>query len=464
MKKIITSLLMLALVISLMTAFTSCGEPSLEELPADERAIELDKLSSEKMDRATSYDAKTSGTISFKMNDIDVTADISGKQQLLLTETSTLMHQEESTEISIANTTEITKSTRGYANGKAYINDVSSGKKIAFYSEMPFDDYKAHINRKSDDVISAFNAESASEKTSVKRSDGGWSLVFEGFSNSAKADLAKQFETLLGSTEVSDVKVSIVLDEDLYYKSFIMDIFFPDDSNFKELSFRIDFSSVNAGTVEIDDVDFDDYTKVPDIRVLDKLDDALNYIPEEGEKQTVNVKISQFQYANGNTSSQNETDNIVYETVDGKLGYEITAERSSSLKTKQVISYKDGTQTIEKYNPSGKIYNTSTKESNDTAEKAYILGIINTVKYDMSVLKTMTVSEDDPNTYILTCDVPAAFMDTSSYQSAELTIKVTLDADGNIAQIFNEVYIKISSLNGNYYSLKVTCKFGATAE
>ena len=71
MKKIITSLLMLALVISLMAAFTSCGEPSLEELPADERAIELDKLSSEKMDQATSYDAKTSGTISFSMNGIN---------------------------------------------------------------------------------------------------------------------------------------------------------------------------------------------------------------------------------------------------------------------------------------------------------------------------------------------------------------------------------------------------------
>ena len=47
MKKIITPLLMLALVISLMAAFTSCGEPAYEKLPADERAIELDKLSSE---------------------------------------------------------------------------------------------------------------------------------------------------------------------------------------------------------------------------------------------------------------------------------------------------------------------------------------------------------------------------------------------------------------------------------
>lgn len=52
MKRIVTVLLLLTLVISLMTAFTSCGEPSLEKLPSDETAIKLDKLSTKKMDQA----------------------------------------------------------------------------------------------------------------------------------------------------------------------------------------------------------------------------------------------------------------------------------------------------------------------------------------------------------------------------------------------------------------------------
>lgn len=460
MKKTITSLLMLALVISLMAAFTSCGEPAYEKLPADERAIELDKLSSEKMDQATSYDAKTSGIITFKMNGVDVTADISGKQQLLLTETGTLMHQEESTELSIADTTVITKSIRGYANGKAYTCDVSNGKKTAFYSEIPFDDYIAHLTRSSDDVLNAFSAESASEKNSVKRSDGGWSIVFESFNSEAKQDLAKQFEALLGSTEVSDVRISIVLDADLYYKSFIMDLFFPSDSDFKELSFRIDFSSVNTGTVEIDDMDFEDYTKIPDIRVLDKLDDALNYVPEEGEKRSVTVTISQHSVSNGNVSRAKEIDKIVYETVDGKLKYEINAEIPTNSNENYVISYEDGTQTVAKYTPSGRLYNTSTKESDDAFERAYILGILNTVKYNRGVIKTMKVSEDDPSSYILTCDVPADFMDTSAYKSATLTVIVTLDAEGEISKIDSEIYIKASNLNTNTYTLTTVCVFG----
>ena len=460
MKKIITTLLMLALVISLMAAFTSCGEPAYEKLPADERAIELDKLSSEKMDQATSYDAKTSGIISFKISGIDVTADISGKQQLLLADNGTYFHQEETTEISIADKTEITKSIRGYVNGKAYTCDVSSGKKTAFYSEIPFDDYIAHLNRNSDDVLSAFSAASASEKTSVKRSDGGWSLVFEDFSDEAKQDLAKQFEALIGGTVVTDAKISIVLDADLYYKSFIMDLFFPSDSDFKELSFRIDFSSVNTGTVEIDEIDFDDYTKIPDIRVLDKLDDVLNYVPEEGEKQSVKVTISQHSVSNGTVSRAREIDKIVYETVDGKLKYEINAEIPSNSNEKYVISYEDGTRTVEHYNSAGHYDDTTTKKTDDDVEKAYVLGILNTVKYNRSVIKKMKVSDNDPNSYIITCDVPSEFMDTSAYKSATLTVIVTLDANGEISKIDSEIYIKASNLNTNTYTLTAVCVFG----
>jgi len=464
MKKIITSLLMLALVISLMVAFTSCGEPAYEKLPADERAVELDKLSSEKMDQATSYDAKTSGIISFKISGVEVAAEISGKQQLLLTDTGTLMHQEQSTEITIADTTEITKSIRGYANGKAYASDVSSGKKASFYSEMTFDDYKAHMNRNSDALLSAFNAESASEKTSAKRSDGGWSLVFECFSSEAKSDLTKQFDDILSGTEISDAKVSIVLDADLYYKSFIIDLFFPDKSDFKEFSVRIDFSNINSGTTVIDEIDFSDYTKVPDIRVLDKLDDALNYVPEEGEKQSVTVTASEYAVSNGNVSRYKEINKIVYETVNGKLEYEINAEIPTNSKDNYVISYEDGTQTIEQYNSSGKLCDTITNKSDDNTERAYILGILNNTKYNRGVLKTMKVSEDDPSSYILTCDVPAEFADTSSFKSATLTVIVTLDANGEISKIDSEVYIKASNLNTNTYTLTVVCVFGGAEE
>jgi hypothetical protein len=104
-----------------------------------------------------------------------------------------------------------------------------------------------------------------------------------------------------------------------------------------------------------------------------------------------------------------------------------------------------------------------TKESSDAAERAYVLGIINAFKYDISVVKTMKVSEDDPNTYILECAVPKALMDTSAFQSAKLTIELTLDENGEISKIYNEVYIKVSSLNADNYSFKVTCTFGEPA-
>lgn len=373
------------------------------------------------------------------------------------------MHIEEITEITVMNTTEIAKSIRGFSNGKAYSSDIAGGKKNAFYSEMTYDEFTAYLKENSSS-INEFNAESASEKTSVKRSDGGWSLVFEKFSDSAKADLSKDFKSILGDTEISDVRISIVLDRDLYYKSFIMDLFFPDDSVFDEFSVRMDFSAVNTGTTEIDEIDFNNYTKVADIRVLDKLDAALNYVPEEGEKQSVTVTISEHSVNNGNISRYKETDKIVYETVGGKLKYEITADVSSNTKSKYIITYEDGTQNIERYSESGRLEDTTSNESSDDKETAYILGILNSVKYSSAVLKTMKVSEDTPNTYILTCDVPEEFADTSSYKSATLTVIVTLDAEGEISKIDSEVYIKFSNLNTNTYTLTVVCDFGEKAE
>ena len=465
MKKIITIILTIVLAVSTVMAFTSCGEPSLEELPADERAIELDKLSSEKMDQATSYDAKTSGTISFRMNGIDVTADISGKNQLLLTETTTLMHQEESIEISIAGKSEITKSTSGYSCGKAYISEVSSGKKTAFYSEMTYDEYMAYLAEDSDDVLNAFNAESASEKTSAKLSDGGWSLIFEKFNDKAKAALTKKFDDHLGDTEVTDAKISIVLDDGLYYKSFIMDLFFHDDSDFKEFSFRIDFSDINAETIDINAFEYNKYTQIADIRVLDKLDKALGYMPEDGEKGEVNVRISQRAHTNGKLSlNQKETSRIVYETVDGKFKYEIDGELSTIATSKYVIKYEDGTQTVELYSESGNLQNSNSTESDDDTQRAYVLGIINTVKYNRTLVKSMKISEDVANTYILSCDVSKELIGTSEYFSAKLTVEVTLDDDGNVSEIASEIYVKYDFLDRNSYMLTEYCTFGENAK
>ena len=458
MKKFITLLLTLTLVLSLSTALVSCGD-SYKDLPSDQRAIKLDELSSEKMSKATSYTTEIDASIKLKINGIDAVANLDGTEKLSKNNGNPLHEIKLTMELEMAGTTQLSKHYTGYQYGKYYKSEVSSGSKNQIYSELSYEDYNKHLADMNGSGLLYFNAECAGEKSSAERTDGGWTLVFKSFSEESIAEMEANLQLILFDNEIEDMEVTVVLDENLYCKTVILELEFSEESDIEEFACRMNVTEVDTGKTVIDRMSFDDYIELDDIRVLEKIEKELSFIPSDGELRAATVNISKRAVTNGNIAKIKETDEILFGTADGKFKYEVNVD---STPNKYVISYENGEQTVKLYNSSGNLEDSAAKKSDDSTERAYILGILNSVKYDSTLVKKMKVSDEDANTYILDCSVPPALIDTSGYHYSTLTVTVTFDSDGNLVNMNSEVYIKYSSLNTNTYSLTVDCTFGET--
>ena len=187
MRKIIAIILTIVLAVSTVMAFTSCS--SYENLPSDKRAARLDKLSEEKMNDATSYDAEITGKTVLKLSGRKTTVTFSGKEQLSINGGNVLHHSELKTTAKAGSVSSSATMLLGYQYDKIYMKRSSGSEVNALYSEMTYEEYLDFLSSSSSDLLFNVDSSAAGEKSSSKRTDGGWSLVFEGFSDSAKREI-----------------------------------------------------------------------------------------------------------------------------------------------------------------------------------------------------------------------------------------------------------------------------------
>ena len=490
MKKIISLFLCLLLISSVAFALISCGETetppvdpptgdetpeddpeetvSYEDLPSSERALKLDELSTEKMDNISSYTFTTSGEMKFTVMNTEATAVISGKDIRLATDSAFRHHRETQVTVSLADMTMETKETLGFYNGTAYVSDKSGSEGYAFRSALTVDGYIAHSERFVEDSFSDFNAESASKRSSKKNSDGGWTITFFDFSESAIKGLVKSFEGFTDEISPDDVTVKIVLDKNLYYKSFSLDFKFSEDSDFEKLNVSINVTDIEKNNMEFPDIDLTEYTEISDVRVLDMLDEELKKIKgdaEDGEMKQAELTVTQRQVNNGSITAVEETDIISYGMLDGKFTYHINSKIANSVNnrvttTKYIIDYKNGTKSIEKYNYKDVLQSADTAKSDDETERTFINGLLNQMQYERSLIITMETDSHNPFKFHITANVPEGLISGVSYYSGEMSYKITFDENGNLKEIYGELSLKLNSSSTQTYIIKANCVFG----
>ena len=453
MKKIIAIILTIVLAVSTVMAFTSCS--SYESLPSDKRAARLDKLSEEKMNDATSYDAEITGKTVLKLSGRKTTVTFSGKEQLSINGGNVLHHSELKTTAKAGSVSSSATMLLGYQYDKIYMKRSSGSEVNALYSEMTYDEYLDFLSNSSSDLLFNVDSSAAGEKSSSKRTDGGWSLVFEGFSDSAKREIESVFESILFGNSIYDARVTVILDENLYYKTLIFEPIFPFDSDVEEFELRIDYTNVNTGLTSIENISMEGYTEVSDLAVLGRIENALNRIPS-GKTEQAKVEIAQTIYKGATVYKTSETDVISYGTVDGKFIYDITSDLVSPKKRFE-ISYRDGIQTIKTFNSVGNLDDEDTEESNDTAAKAYIRSIIDFLQFDPMLVKSVEADADAPGTYVIKSDVPKAISGTAKIKSETYDIKATFNEVGELVTLTSNLTVIYTS--GDSLSVSAKCTF-----
>lgn len=453
MKKIIAIILTIVLAVSTVMAFTSCT--SYENLPSDKRAARLDKLSEEKMNDATSYDAEITGKTVLKLSGRKTTVTFSGKEQLSINGGNVLHHSELKTTAKAGSVSSSATMLLGYQYDKIYMKRSSGSEVNALYSEMTYEEYLDFLNSSSSDLLFNVDSSAAGEKSSSKRTDGGWSLVFEGFSDNAKREIESVFEAILFGNSIYDARVTVILDENLYYKTLIFEPIFTFDSDVEEFELRIDYTNVNTGLTSIENIPIESYTEVSDVAVLGIIENALHRIPS-GKTEQATVEIGQTVYKGSSVYKTSETDVISYGTVDGKFIYDITSDLSYPKKRIEV-SYRDGTQTIKTFNSAGDLDDEDTEESNDTEAKEYVRAILDSLQFDLMLVKSVERDDDAPGTYVIKSEVPKAILGTSKVKSTYYDIKATFNDDGKLVTLTSNLTVQYSS--GDSLSVSAKCTF-----
>ena len=469
MKKNLFTLLLVSLTLVLVFALTSCGD-GYSNLPSDERALKLDEIADEKMSAVKDFSATVSGVLKMDMNGTIITSELSGHQKRSSNGGDNRVEILLSSTISLAGNSSTTGQKYGFQNGKAYDLSDTDGEYFGHYSEMTLDEYLDYKDDTGIEGVTAedIDAEDAETKMSMKREDGGWTLIFEDFNDEAILKIKQELGLTEYSDDIEDLTMTIILDKNLHYKMMKCELIFAEDSN-NAFEMKVDYSEINTGKTSIDDIDFDLYTEVDDIRVIDAIEDGLldaSITSGKNITRTASVYLRQRVKQNGISNTYTETDEMTYGLDEnGRVFYEINALVGQGVNgdnySEYVLTVRDGRKTTESYK-GDKLLDSETEDTDDESEKAFINLLLDELSFTRKIITKLERSDEGAGVYLLTCDIPEELIG-QSYHSGEFTLTVTVGEDYELLKMEYYLYVKFDSRGSTTYTMDYRVEFG-TAE
>ena len=326
-----------------------------------------------------------------------------------------------------------------YYDGLAFMKNIGEGVDQAFCSTMTADEYKERYFDSSTVSVTDTDFLDCKDKALVRLEDGGWKLVFSGYTARAIGSYSDKLglDSFDLDHDIEDLNVTITVDENYLPAEIEMNTVFEENDLGLELNFKSTYSNYNSVTLITNELDSSSYKLVENFFILDDINDMLRD-REEDKRGEFNLSIkSNVTMMGQNVSSSNENDNVKYGEGDYGFYYNID---SSINGQNYKISYKNGTLTS-----SGQV---STQSADDA--RRTISALINTAGYNKNMVESISWSSDEG--YIIGLDVSnsstyrqLAYNAGISFEKAKLIAYYTI-VDGEITNIRSEVVI-----TGYYY-------------
>lgn len=448
-KRIFYLLACLLLVIVMMI---SCGGNEPKE-SAPESAQELYQKIDEQMDALTSYRTDMNMKMTFYINGVEVKGEGSGYSiEDLKHEGEYYFYTESTTKVSAGalSMNQTQTNVEAYCKGNYFISNEQDGTSQKLYSAMSAEDAKAY--RLESEMNTLDLIEDCTTKEFSQKEDGTWELICSGYTKAAiekiSEDMGLDNSTL--SVEVMDIKLTLVADTDYRAKQIKIDFAFEETKHMPVVSVTADYSQYNEAITK--SIDTEGYTKVDDIRILDKIEDLLE---ERYESESCRFELSLKQLirsADGKQLSVYTEDNDIL-VGEGDEGYFYDIDAFIN-KQSYDISYKNGKQTVKAGSQSQD--NSQTEEE----ARAWIESLMNTSKYAPNIVTN--IEDKGDGVYKLTCDnlgraeYEAVFTGNGGKMSSVgQTISVTIK-DGAIVAILSTVTAKGTIASYGDVTLTVT--------
>ena len=401
MKKVITAI-MLAISIVLTAMLSSCQfipEEILDMIGLDkgepETADELYERILEETGKLSSYETELEMSMLIYVSGVKLVMNADGKN-LVVSDVDgdeyyyTKIH--ESVKTANQEFSDTFNLLYAYYDGRAYMKNMGEGVYQKFYSTMTADEYKERYFDSSTVSVTDTDFLDCKDKALVRLEDGGWKLVFSGYT----ARAIRSYSDKLGldsfdlDHDIEDLNVTITVGENYLPAEIEMNTVFEENELGLELNFRSAYFNYNSITLITNELDSSSYKLVEDFFILDDINDMLR---DRGEDKSgeFNLSIkSNVTMMGQNVSSSNENDNVKYGEGDYGFYYNID---SSINGQNYKVSYQNGTLTS-----SGQVSIQSADEARRT-----ISALINTAGYNKNMVDSISWSSDEG--YIIGLDV-----------------------------------------------------------
>ena len=386
-------------------------EVPLEELPLGERAEKVMDYISSRSDEEKSMDAKLEMTFEgMLLNGKEFTVEASGVSSyryLKNGEYQYLQTQSIST-IVPGQTSDVSTHTMGYMDGKMFKTSVDSSLVTRVYSEVTKDEFIAHMDNTygtsdldlSDDDYEAISCEKINNKWVIE-----FSIYSERGVDIIQRELLSDVESLVAETHtISEIYFTVIADSEFSMTGYEIEAEFEtvddkyNDRPEPSLEFSVKVEDVFSPK-PIDEIDFNKYTKVDDLRTFDMVNKLLTekveseYCEISSEVKT-NLLINSGYY----NRQQEATTKYVgsFKNTESGMEYSLVYSKSDSSTNYNDVSieYKDLTQV----SSNGSYSQTETYKTDHSA-KEFIDSLIDPIGITVDGLRAAVLYDEENGVY-----------------------------------------------------------------
>ena len=422
--RVVSLVVCIAVIFGCAAALGSCNflekVPSADdilELDSEQRAYELFAYADRMMSKADSYTARMLYNMSLTVGDYEIVAEgveesiVSGMRSEAFSE-----YSEGTSKVSISSDTSAVsemQTVMGYKDGMYFRKYVTDSKLQALCSEMTRTEYNDH-KKYLGGIEFDFSDDSCVTTTCTYNEDGTWVATYTDFFEEELTQYEKLTEELAllfpEGVKLADIAVEVKVDELFYVESVSVDYVYT-GKGVELPSFNITVNYSDYNDTEAADVDLDEYTEVDDIRVIDKIDDALKAVTDK-----TNVSFT-TQY-NQKITVAGESDIIKQKfegTFENGAGFSFDVTFTADDGSQLIITYSGGKQIVYEVvvdEETGDVLHNelAVYDSYDAEAKSFIDDIC-----DIDLFNSIDICDveqkNSSKTYILTVDYP----DTESY-------------------------------------------------
>ena len=390
---------------------TSTDKVSLEELPLNERAEKVMDNISARNDEEKSMDVKLDVTFEGILSDgREFTFEANGVSSYRYLENDEYQYLQTQSISTIVpgEISDVSTHTIGYMDGKMFQTSVDSSFVTRVYSELTKDEFLEHM----DEIYGVSDLELTEDDYDViscEKIKNKWVIEFSIYSKRGidiiQREVISDIESLVAETHtISEISFTVIADSEFFMTGYEIEAWFDVvDEKYKDIPKpSLEFSAKVEDIFlpkPLDEIDFDKYTEVDDLRTFDVVNMLLNkkiqseYCELSSEIKT-KILINSYYYT---TQKKTETKYVgSFKNTESGIEYSLVYSKSDpTMEYSDItIEYKDLTQvTNDGINSETKVYKT------DHAAKKLIDSVIDPIGITLDGLDSAMLYDEDEGIY-----------------------------------------------------------------